>query len=74
MVTIFQCVCGVNIQISFGMDEVICPLCGTRWSQNMVRLVCGTVYDIKDNGLWVARQTSEPAISGWRPTNIIFGE
>ena len=74
MVTIFQCICGVNLQVSFGMDRAVCPYCGTSWESNAVRLIDGTVYDIEDNGRWVARQTREPVISGWRPTNVIFGE
>ena len=74
MVTIFQCICGTYLQAALGMDRAICPFCGTIWEPNVVRLIDGTVYDIRDNGRWVTRQTREPVISSWKPTNVIFGE
>lgn len=74
MITSFRCICGVEIGVGPLIREVVCPLCGTTWTENTVKLFCGTVYDIQDNGRWVMRQTREPTVSQWRPTNIIFGE
>jgi hypothetical protein len=71
----FQCICGSFISFHGEPGEAIpCPRCGTEWTQTSVKLVDGTFYLIKENGMWVLQEYKiKPKIEQYFPVPKIWG-
>lgn len=68
----FQCICGMFVIVhNMGSGIIPCPVCGTEWTENTVRLFDGTTYHLEGNGRWRMGESRPKLVS--IPVSRFFG-